>query len=70
MFKINKKGRELWHAEVSIPLQVIPMEALYVQCFLIFRKLKTNYKNFKTIFHFNLLVYVYRKQNITVYLLF
>jgi len=38
-----------------IPLQVVPVDALYLQSFPIFKKLKTNHKNFKGMFHFNLL---------------
>jgi len=38
--------------------------ALYVQNFLIFRKLKTNYRNFKKIFHITLQLYMFSENEI------
>jgi len=36
------------------PLQVVPVEALYIQSFSIFKKLKTKYNNCKILVHLSL----------------
>jgi len=37
----------------------VPVGALYIQSFPILRKLKSNYRNLKVVFHFNLLTYMF-----------
>jgi len=62
----NKKESLFWPAEVSTPWQVVPVRALYVQSCPTLGKLKSNYRNIKTVSFFNL----YRIRNITVLVLF
>jgi len=55
----NKKGSKLRPAEVSLPLQVVPVGALYVKSFPILRKLKSIYRYFKIMFHFYFQPYMF-----------
>jgi len=66
--KLTSASRSLYtlavQAEVSIPLHVIPVGALYAQSFPIFRQLTTNYRNIKIVFHFNILAYMFTENQV------